>query len=170
LRSAMIEKPNAEQVATGVYGETSIILSSRTPVTDALGEIWRTDDDRDLRVARSEWLLRSLYIDQHIIKRLIGLQATAADDLSLAATRFALLITKVFSMPAVGANKDRAKTTSNWLIRRVLEGPLANEPGLLAKTSETIKRILIDVAPKYLKTKRARVTMYLLHEHFQCAA
>jgi len=52
LRSAMIEKPNAEQVATGVYGETSIILSIAHAVTDALGEIWRTDDDRDLRVAR----------------------------------------------------------------------------------------------------------------------
>jgi hypothetical protein len=167
LRSAIMDKPSAQQAASGVYAEGNVVLGLIRAVSDALAETWSTGDTNEVRVARSDWILENLYVDQHILRRLAGFQATADEELSLTAARFALLISKVFSIPIASDRGERTGDYISWLVRRILDGPLTNETGLVEKTAEVVKGIFLEVAPKSLRSKRARGIMAILHRHFE---
>lgn len=104
-------------------------------------------------------------MDIHVLKRLNGIPSTPFDAVSLTATRFALLISKVFGMPFSGTGAENTPDYVKWLVTRVLEGPLRNEPGLARETAGILKRMFLDVAPKAIRTKRARTLMVLLHQY-----
>jgi hypothetical protein len=167
LRCALMDKPSPQQAASGIYAEGKVVLGLIRAVSDALAETWATGDTDQARVARSDWILENLYVDQHILRRLAGFQATADEEMSLTAGRFALLISRVFSIPIASDRGERAGDYINWLVRRILDGPLTNETGLVEKTAEVVKGIFLEVAPKSLRNKRARAIMATLHRHFE---
>jgi tetratricopeptide (TPR) repeat protein len=167
LRSNILQKPTDEQVSSRIFEEGSFILSFHHALTDAITDVWRSGDTLDIRTAQSDWLLHSMYVDPHVLKRLIGVPSDTADAVSLTANRFALLLSRAFSMSLTGPGRERTKEYVRWLVDRVLAGPLKNEPGLAARTADVIKRIFLDIAPRRLRTKREKTIAYLLHENLR---
>ncbi len=152
---------------SGNYEEFSYLLSFNHAVTDAIAEIWKSDEPLDTRVARSDWILRNLYVDLHILKLLDGSNPTATDVVSLTANRFALLISKLFSMPIGASSEERNREYVQWLVQRILARALREEAGLSATTADIIKRIFLDIAPPTIRSKRAKIIMALLHRYLR---
>ena len=167
LRSKILVQPTGAQALFGIYEEGAFILSWHHTIVEALADVWRTEPDRKLRIARSEWLMQNLYVDQHILRRLGGLPTSPTEDASLTALRFAFLLSKIFSISEGNVDPQRGREYMQWLIHRVLREPLAHEAGLAEKTAEIMKRIFLEVAPASLRTKRAKATLFVLHQHLK---
>jgi hypothetical protein len=167
LHSGILQRPSDQQILLRTFEEGGFILSYMHAVVDAVVDVWKADDSYDDRVARSEWIVRNLYVDQHIIKRLSGLETSPAEVISLVAQRFAFLIAKMFSMPLSGDGAERTKEYIQWLSKRVLDVPIRNEAGFIAKVAEVIKPFFRDVAPKNLRTKRSKSILNLLHQYLR---
>ena len=58
LRSNILLKPTDPQVQAGNFEEGSFVLSFNHAVSEAIADIWKSDEAFDSRVVRADWLVR----------------------------------------------------------------------------------------------------------------
>ena len=162
LRSRILQRSSTRTSALD-FGELAILIQHSRACSEALSQIW-TDPalSKITRSARADWVMTSLYVDQHAIHGLAELPASGVRVLQLSAMSFATMLARAITQFSWKEKPWPGKEFLAWVFARMIGRRLKLEPELLDSTAELVKSILINVVPKTLKTKGHQATAVVI--------
>ena len=124
--------------------EWPFILASGTATLDAIVHIWSASDEVAVKQARSEWVLRNLYVPDRG-RGFANVEHSAPADQQLEAAVLAGFLAGSFSMWSMNDN-DRAirREYLDWIYGRLIRTRFDTDPMLAKNAIVTVKRLLLQ--------------------------
>jgi hypothetical protein len=127
----------------GTPVEWPFILASGTSTLDAIIQIWSTSDPATVKQARSEWVLRNLYLPDRG-RCFVSVERSGPIDLQLEAAVLAGFLAASFSVWSSNDNDRRVRRDYlNWIYGRLLRTRFDTDPTLAKNAIESVKRLLL---------------------------
>jgi hypothetical protein len=153
LSGALLQHPPMPKGAPNENGEIAFIVSLGRAVMDALVELWTDTDNEDIREARAEWILSSLYIDHLGLFNVVGLQRSEKDERYMAAITLGGLISQTISLrsTSLGGEPSPRRKFFQWLFNRILRKRFEADPLLVASIADILKKTIFSSSDEVLK-------------------
>jgi tetratricopeptide (TPR) repeat protein len=125
-------------------GEIPFLTKTRHAVAEALALIWaETRQSGQAKVARSAWLLDSLFLDIISLRRVVGASGPREMERELSALDPILLFVSGLSRMSLSGSGKRGiwEEYADWIWNRVFEKRCASEPEILGAVANQMARL-----------------------------
>jgi hypothetical protein len=127
----------------GTPVEWPFVLASGTGTLDAIIQIWSTSGPDAVKEARSEWVLRNLYLPDRG-RCFTSVERSGPSDLQLEAAVLAGFLVASFSVWSSNDNdRQTRRDYLNWMYARLLRTRFDTDPTLAKNAVEGVKRLLL---------------------------
>ncbi len=149
LQGTVLQRPPMPSGSPNENGELEYIVGLGRAIIDALVGAWKNHaDDLQMAKAKSEWILRNLYLDHLSLFAVPALRELGAEEQRyILATSLVALLTQAVVLPDDGTPSDSPSSRRQyceWVFERVLEQRLEAEPWLLAAVAESLKKSILS--------------------------
>lgn len=150
-------------------GEIGFLIVQVRNISSALGEIWENEDDDNICVARSEWVINNLYIDLLGLLTVAGFKKPEHEPLNLAAVNLASLITQAVTLinHSRKSNNTASKRYLDWLYERILRRRFDTEPNLLSAIVEILKNNIRNIHGKIVNDESPQIAAILIQGFYE---